>query len=301
MSRTGKNRGKTGSYFLQRCKAKSSRFFLMILGTALMATGINIIYEPLSMVTGGFSGIAIIVSKMTVSFHGGVPVWLTTLLLNLPLFAWAVKQRGFSYMKDMILSSFVFSFWLSVIPTFPLQETDYLMAALAGGALNGAGLALVFMKGMSTGGTDLLSSLLQWHLPHMSVAQILRFIDGAIVVLGIGIFGLRTGLYSIIAVYITTKVMDGILEGLKYAKMVYVISSSDEMISKSIIHDLDRGVTGIDVRGMYSGKERTMLLCIVSRKEVIHLTEIVEQNDKDAFVIVTDAREVMGEGFMRRS
>ena len=135
----------------------------------------------------------------------------------------------------------------------------------------------------------------------MSVAQILRFIDGAIVVLGIGIFGLRTGLYSIIAVYITTKVMDGILEGLKYAKMVYVISSSDEMISKSIIHDLDRGVTGIDVRGMYSGKERTMLLCIVSRKEVIHLTEIVEQNDKDAFVIVTDAREVMGEGFMRRS
>lgn len=304
MSRREKNRKRTGSYFFSITRSVlrkgQGRYLFMMLGTALMATGINIVYEPLSMVTGGFSGLAIIVSKVTSFFYGGIPVWLTTFVLNIPLFIWAGKQRGFSYMRDIICSSVSFSFFLSVIPSFPVAETDYLMAALVGGALNGAGLALVFMQGMSTGGTDLLSSLLQRSIPYISVARILMLIDGAIVVLGIGIFGLKTGIYSVIAVFVTTRVMDGILEGIKYAKMVFVISTKADEISRLVIHELDRGVTGMEVRGMYSGKRKEMLLCIVSRKEVIRLTEFVEKCDKEAFIIVTDAKEVMGEGFMSR-
>lgn len=304
MSRREKGRKRTGSYFFSVGRSilrrGQGRYLFMMLGTALMATGINIVYEPLSMVTGGFSGLAIIVSKVTAFFYGGIPVWLTTFVLNIPLFIWAGKQRGFSYMRDIFCSSVSFSFFLSVIPSFPVEETDYLMAALVGGALNGAGLALVFMQGMSTGGTDLLSSLLQRSIPYISVARILMLIDGAIVILGIGVFGLKTGIYSVIAVFVTTRVMDGILEGIKYAKMVFVISSKADEISRLVIHELDRGVTGMEVRGMYSGKRKEMLLCIVSRKEVIRLTEFVEECDKEAFIIVTDAREVMGEGFMNR-
>lgn len=292
MSLLRKNWVHTSSFFRH-----TKSYMIAILGTGLMAMGINLVYEPLSMVTGGFSGIAIIVLRIS----SGIPVWVTTTALNIPLVIWAWKQQSFSYMKNTLIAAASFSFFLSLIPQIDVVGEDYLMAALVGGVLNGVGLALVFSQGMSTGGTDLLGSLVHPYLAHMSVARLLMIIDGIVVLLGIGIFGLRTGLYAIIAVYVTTKVMDGILEGLKYAKMVFVITDHQETIAKVILHEMDRGVTGLRVRGMYTGKTTGMLLCIVSRKEVIRLTQIVEDKDPTAFVIVSDVREVMGEEFVKRS
>jgi uncharacterized membrane-anchored protein YitT (DUF2179 family) len=266
-----------------------------------MAVGVNMIYEPLSMVTGGFSGFAIVIKPFTsYLIKGGIPVWVITTLLNVPLFIAAGCQKGIQYVKDTIFAVVCFTAAMAVIPIYPVVEEDYLMAALIGGAVSGFGLALVFAQKMSTGGTDLLSTLLQKYIPHITIAKILFFIDSLIVVFGIGAFGLRNGLYAIIAVFVTSKVMDGILEGLKFAKMAIIISESGEQIGKQVMEKLERGVTGLSVRGMFSGKNRMMLLCVVSRKEVVKVKEIVSFVDETAFVIVTDVREVKGEWIVKK-
>lgn len=274
-------------------------YLLVTAGTFFMACGINIIYEPLAMVTGGFSGIGIIVKRvMENSFGVSVPVGLTNLLLNVPLFIVAAKLKGGRFLKRTIYASLCFSVALLIIPSFAVTEKDYLMAAVLGGALNGVGIGLVFSRNTSTGGSDLLSTLLGRWCPGMSVSQLLIIIDGLIVLGGMYFFGIHTGLYSIVAVFVTGKVSDALVDGFKFAKVAYIISEYPEKISQEIMHSLERGVTGLDGKGMYSGNQKNILMCVVNKKEVVRLKEIVKNADKSAFIIVTDAKEVFGEGFL---
>ena len=134
-----------------------------------------------------------------------------------------------------------------------------------------------------------------------SVPAILTIIDGLIIGIGALVFGIGNALYAIIAVFITAKVSDGILEGLKFAKMAYIISDEYDQIAQAIMTSLDRGVTGLSSTGMYSNKERKMLFCVVSKKEIVKITEIAKKIDPNSFVIVNDVREVMGEGFIEYS
>ena len=162
------------------------------------------------------------------------------------------------------------------------------------------GIGLVFLGGGTTGGTDMLAAIIQKYMRHYTIAQIMQFIDGSIVLVGMYVFGIRKGLYAIIAVYLVTKVSDGLIEGLKFSKAVHIITDKPEAIARMIIHDLDRGVTGISAKGMYSGQEKLMLYCVVGKKELVQLKEKIDEIDPKAFVIVGDAREVHGEGFIER-
>ena len=138
-----------------------------------------------------------------------------------------------------------------------------------------------------------------WPLvPGVSISELLIVVDGIIVVAGMGFFGMQTALYSIVAVFITGKVSDALLDGLKFAKMAYIISDSPLVISSAIMNELNRGVTGLKGTGMYSGNNKNVLMCVVSKKEVVKLMEIVKNADKNAFIIVTEAKEVLGEGFV---
>lgn len=275
------------------------KYMTIITGSILMALGVNLIYEPLGLVTGGLSGLAIVVKELTELFlDSGLPVWLFTVLTNIPLFLLSFKVLGLKTMFNVFLGTLAYILALLVIPIYDFHFDDLLLASVVGGAISGAGLGLVFSASGSTGGTDLVATLIQKFKPHMSVPAILTIIDGAIIVLGAIVFGLGNALYAIIAVYITAKVSDGILEGLKFAKMAYIISDEYEQIAQAIMTKMDRGVTGISSTGMYSSKERKMLFCVVSKKEIIRITEIAKQIDPKSFVIVTDAREVMGEGFI---
>lgn len=279
-------------------KTKVSHYLLIIIGTFLMAASVNLVYDPLDMVTGGVTGLAIVIKKITsVWIKGGVPIWLTNLLLNIPLFLAAWLVRGKTFLKNTFFATVSLTVALYIVPTFDIVYQDYLLAAVFGGVLGGIGLGLVFMTLSSTGGTDLLAMVLHKFMPYYTVPQILTVIDGLIVFAGVISFGLTKALYAIIAVYITTKVSDSLLEGLKFAKMAYIISDHYEEIAQMILKDLDRGVTGISATGMYSNKEKKMLFCVVSKKEIVELTDIVAKIDPKAFIIVSDAREVMGEGF----
>ena len=276
-------------------------YLMIIVGTGLMSLAINSVFDAAGMVTGGFSGIAIIIKAWTKNLiEGGIPLWVTNGVLNLPLFVIAWKVRGFSFIKRAILGEISLSVWLAIQPVWNLAGNDLLLSALYGGVIQGVGIGLVFLGGGTTGGTDMMAAIIQKFLKHYSIAQIMQVIDAMVVLVGMYVFGVHKALYAIIAVYLVTKVSDGLIEGLKFSKAAYIITGKPKEISDMIINDLDRGVTGINARGMYSGQDKLMLFCVVNKKEIIMLKEKVDKIDPDAFVIVTDAREVHGEGFIEK-
>ena len=276
-------------------------YLMIIVGTGLMSLAINSVFDAAGMVTGGFSGIAIIIKAWTKNLiEGGIPLWVTNCVLNLPLFVIAWKLRGFSFIKRAILGEISLSVWLAIQPVWNLAGNDLLLSALYGGVIQGVGIGLVFLGGGTTGGTDMMAAIIQKFLKHYSIAQIMQVIDAMVVLVGMYVFGVHKALYAIIAVYLVTKVSDGLIEGLKFSKAAYIITGKPKEISDMIINDLDRGVTGINARGMYSGQDKLMLFCVVNKKEIIMLKEKVDKIDPDAFVIVTDAREVHGEGFIEK-
>ena len=276
-------------------------YLMIIVGTGLMSLAINSVFDAAGMVTGGFSGIAIIIKAWTKNLiEGGIPLWVTNCVLNLPLFVIAWKVRGFSFIKRAILGEISLSVWLAIQPVWNLAGNDLLLSALYGGVIQGVGIGLVFLGGGTTGGTDMMAAIIQKFLKHYSIAQIMQVIDAMVVLVGMYVFGVHKALYAIIAVYLVTKVSDGLIEGLKFSKAAYIITGKPKEISDMIINDLDRGVTGINAKGMYSGQDKLMLFCVVNKKEMIMLKEKVDKIDPDAFVIVTDAREVHGEGFIEK-
>lgn len=280
-----------------RIKAKNS--LIVILGSMLMALGINFFFEPMRLVTGGVSGFAIIVKGLTQEIMDtGIPVWLTNLVINVFLFAGSYRILGKTFLRNTILGTLVFTGCLYIVPVIDLAKGDLLLACIFGSVLSGAGLGLIFSAGCSSGGTDLLGAILQKYFRHYSVAQMLMVVDGIIVVAGAFVFGIDAALYAVIAVFITTKVMDAILEGLKFAKLALIISDKDKEISDAILYEMGRGVTLLPARGGYSNEEKSVLLCAVDKKEIVMLMDIVDKNDSKAFMIVTDAREVLGEGFI---
>ena len=274
-------------------------YLFIFMGTGIMALAIQCIFEPIGLVTGGFSGIAIIIRKMTAGIvEGGVPLWLTNLALNVPVFIAALIIKGRKFLGRTVIGTVLLSFWLYVIPQVDLTQGDYMLSAVFGGVITGIGIGFVLLAKATTGGTDMVSALIQKYVRHYSVVQILQVIDGMVVLAGLYVFGLKPALYAIVAIFITSKVSDALMEGMKYSKAAFIITDCYKEIADAIMTQLDRGLTGLDATGMYSGDKKTELYCVVAKKEIVELKDIVAKIDPKAFVIVTDAREVFGEGFL---
>lgn len=280
-------------------KKKLYSYLLILSGTGLMAFAIKSSYDPIGLVTGGFTGIGIMLRRLTAGFiKGGIPIWFTNLVLNIPLLMISYKLKGGRFIGRTVAASLLLSFWLGIILDCDIAGGDYLLASVYGGVLTGAGVGLVLSAQAATGGTDLIATLLHIKLRAYSIAQILQVIDGAIIVAGIYVCGLRASLYAVFSVIIVSRVSDLITEGGKFSKAVYIISDKYEQIADSVMHDMDRGTTLLPAVGMYQREERNMLFCVVSKKEVPALKEYIRNIDARAFVIVTDVREVLGEGFL---
>ena len=277
-------------------------YFLIFLGTGVMAVAITGIYDQIGLVTGGFTGIAIVLKNLTEGIvEGGIPLWLTNLVLNIPVFVYAYIRFGKRFVGRTLFGAMMLSAWLYVIPPIDLAEGDYLLASLFGGVFTGVGFGLVLRAGATTGGTDMVAALIQSGVRHYSVVQIMQLLDGLIVLAGLYVFGLRPTLYAVVAIVVTTKVSDSFLEGFKSSKEALIITNHHEEVAQRLMMELDRGVTGLDAKGMYTHEEKCVLYCVVSRKQIVQVKEIVKDVDPDAFVIVSDVREVLGEGFLEYS
>lgn len=277
---------------------KLSYYIYIIIGTCLMGISYQCIYDQVGLVTGGFTGLGIVIKNLSQAIYpGGIPLWLTNTVLNIPVFILAYMLKGGKFVGRTIFGTAMLSVWLYIIPGIDLTEGDILLAALFGGVFAGAGMGFVLRGNATTGGTDMVAALIQLKLRHLSVVQIMQFLDGAIVVIGMFIYGIRPTLYAVAAIYITTKVSDAILEGFKFSKAAYIITDHYDEIAKRLMMELDRGATGLHATGMYTGNDKCVLYCVVSKKQIVTVKEIVVEIDPDAFVIVSDVREVLGEGF----
>lgn len=268
-------------------------YLLIILGSFIIGFAIKNMYDPVNLVTGGASGLAIIVKSI-----GSVPLWMTNTVVNIPLFFAAYKIKGWKFIKRTLVATASLSVSLYMIPYMPFVTDDLLLASLFGGIVTGVGTGLVLLCHATTGGTDMLAVLLHRKFRHYSIAQIIQFLDAVIVLVGASIFGIRYALYALIAIYALAKITDGMIEGMKFSKQAFIISEKSREIADLIMKDMERGVTALDAVGMYSGLGKQMLFCVVSKKEIVQLREIVEGLDPKAFVIVNDVREVFGEGFI---
>ena len=279
---------------------KLAEYLLIVAGTAVIAVSLQFFLDPDGMVPGGFTGIAIIVKELTKGIvPDGVPLWVTNLILNVPMVPIVLKINGWGFAKRTVVGSLLLSFWLAVIPYVQLmEEPDLFLTSVFGGVSMGIGVGLVFLGKGTTGGTDMCGAILHHFFPYISLPKLMQLLDVVITSVGIMVFGIRIALYSIIVVYLTAKISDRIMEGSTSAKMLYIISDQSALIAEKIIEKLGRGVTGLQGRGMYTNQDKTILICVISPREIARIKDVVLEADSRAFVIVNDSREVLGEGFV---
>ncbi len=272
-------------------------YALIIVGTALVALGITLFITPNKLAAGGISGLSSVIYNIT---HI-LPVGTLVLIINVPLFILGTIFCGRSFGLNTIISTFLLSGWLNlfqwVLGDVRFVAGDYVLSALFGGVIIGAGSGIVFLAGTSTGGTDIIAKLVQLIFRSASIGSILLLVDACIIAFAMIVFrNVQIGLYSVISLFIQTRVMDAILEGVSFAKMVMIVSSRPHEIANEIFK-LPRGVTGIKGEGMYTGSDRTILMCTVRSQQLPVIKDIVRSIDKDAFIIISDVREALGEGF----
>lgn len=275
----------------------------IIIGVSILSLGITWFLAPLGLVAGGVSGISIIVEEVSRRFIGyGIPLYITNILCNVPLFIIAIKQRGFRFAQRSLFAVM----WVSIalwyctyIPNYFNAENDLLLGAIFGGAFFGIGIGMVLRVSTSTGGTDMLASIIKFKYPSFPIVNLIRAIDGVIILGGIFVFGPHKGMYAIISMVVSSYMINTLLSGMHFAKAAFIFSEKHKEISEAVISKLGRGNSAIKTTGMYTGQEKVMLFVVVYPQQVGMLRNIVKEIDPDAFLTITNATEVLGEGFSK--
>ena len=269
-------------------------YVVITLGSILYALAYNIFYAPNLVAMGGLTGLGQVLNALIPV----LPVGTTVFVMNVPLFFLGWKFIGghllVSSLYAMTFSSFAIDV-MDMIYQFPPMDT--MLAAIFGGALLGAGIGLVFAKGATTGGTDLIARLLKLKFAWLPMGTLVLIPDFIVIVLAAVAFGkVESALYGLVSLFITSKVMDMVLYGMDSSKVAYIISDSCKEITDAVMA-MDRGATILHGEGAYSGDEKKVLMVAFKQKEIVPLKEKVNEIDPHAFLIVCDAHDVLGEGF----
>lgn len=266
------------------------RWIFIVIGALLMAIGLNGFLAPHNLVIGGATGISLIVLRIL-----GIPMWFTNLIINLPLLAASIWLKGGKFTKDTLYSTILLSFFMGITENLPYFYTDVLLGTVFGGLISGAGLGLVFKGNSTTGGTDLAAGLVRIFMPHLSMARIMLFMDIVIILLGFFVLGPSAALYAIITVYIISKTIDIVLEGLDFAKAAFIISDKAEEIGIDITKKLRRGATLFNGKGMYTNRDKNMIIVVTASKEIAKLKMLAKETDPKSFIFISDVKEIMGD------
>lgn len=274
----------------------AKRYGLMTVGAFLMAFSVVVYFNPLELVTGGVTGLAILLEHL---FH--IPLWLVNAAVNIPLFIIGYKVLGKLIFYRTVYATVCLSVFLGLIRPLPLLTGDVLVDGLCGGVIMGGGLGLIFLQNASSGGADMTAQIINRRIPHVSVPKLMAIVDGIIILFGIDVFGLRNGIYALIVLFVMTKVSDLVLEGPNHAKLMYIISNEEKALAEYITGQLGRGVTRVPAQGGYTGCPKQMLLCALSSKEMVNVKRKIYELDDRAICFVGDIREAYGEGFTKYS
>lgn len=273
-------------------------YVIITLGSALYSFAFCCWYEPNNLSVGGFTGISQIINH----YFPMIPIGTMSIILNIPLFIIGVKLLGrhllTSTLYCMIISYFMIDA-LNIIYTFP--PSDPLLCAIFGGVMVGASSGIMMLAGATTGGSELAARLLKFRFRHLSIGRLMLVLDLIVITAyTLSFHSLTNALYGIIALYITSVAMDAVIYGSNSAKMAYIISDHAKEINKGLL-ELDHGTTILSGQGGYTGNPEKVLLCVFRSRDIAAIKQLVHDTDKDAFIIVCEAHEVLGEGFSSNS
>lgn len=274
----------------------TKNFILIVLGAYLISLSINMFLLPHKMTTGGASGIATILYYLS-----NIPMGITILAINLPLFVIAIVKLGKKFVIKTIFSTVLLSVFLELFKYDQVIQTtqiDLLMSCIFGGIISGIGLSLTFKAGASSGGSDLLANIIYKLTKIQSLSKVLMGIE-IVIISGVIICfkDINLGLYSIIALFISTKVIDVIFDGIYNTKVATIITKKGDQIVESILSELGRGATITNSIGAHSGEENTTITCVIIRNQIASLKQIIRDNDNRAMMYITNANEAIGKGF----
>ena len=272
---------------------KFRKYFAIILGSIIMALGLDLFLVPSQIAPGGISGLSTVLYYLT-----GVPVGVLIFIINIPIFVFGAKNFSRSYVLHSFLGLILLSVFTSFFESFKPITNDIILSSVFGGAFVGAGAGVVFRFGATTGGTDIVVMLLKKRFKGFSTGNFVALVDAVIVLIAGLVFKTwETVLYSTLSLLVSSYMVDAIVEGVDYAKAVFIVSELPDEIAKSISDKLSRGTTCFMGYSPYTHNEKNTLLCVVRRFEISKLKNIIYETDKNAFVIVTDTKEVLGNGF----
>ncbi len=283
-----------------KVNGKSREFILDllydILGGFLQAIGLHCFIDSIDIAPGGATGLAILLNRLT---H--LPIGTLTLMINIPLliasWVWLGKSRTLKTFKTVLILTFILDF--IVTPYVPIYGGDKLVSCIFGAVMVGASLAVVFMRGSTTGGGDIMAKLLQHFRPHMQTSTAVMMTDLVIIAASMVVFqNIEAGLYGLINMVLGSYVIDMILYGTNKSTMITVMSAHNQEIAEALMEELERGVTFYKSRGAYSNQEGEALICVVDRKQFYKAKKMIYSIDHRAFLIVSEAKEVYGEGFL---
>ena len=269
-------------------------FLIITLGSAIFAVGFSWFFQPNAIASGGLTGFAQIIHHLFPS----IPVGATVIVLNIPLFILGWRLIGGKLLIGSLWAMFISSVIIDLLATLNWQPTDPILASIFGGVAMGLSLGLIIQQGSTTGGTDLLARLLKLPLPWLPMGKLMLALDLTVICATALVFGnLNTALYGLVALFLSTKVLDTVLYGMDTSKVAYIISDNPQQVIQSIAKDLDRGVTILHGTGAYSGQPKNVLMCAFKQRQIVTLKQAVKEVDPNAFLIVCDAHDVLGEGF----
>lgn len=270
----------------------------IIVGTSIFALGFDLFLLPNALNVGGLSGFAMIL----VHVLGFGSVGTVTTLINLPLFIIGGKKIGKTFFAGSLIGMLTLSLAIDIFAVLPVPSVEPLIAVLYGGALCGIGAGIVFVAGASTGGSDIVNRLLKMRYQHIPIGTITMCFDAIVAILtGLVFQDVSRTLYSGIAIFVTGTVLDAVVYRFDYSKVAIIISKEYEQIAKAIGNQLNRGATFLHGQGVYRGEETKVILTAVKRQQIAELKALVAEIDPNAFIIVQEAHQVLGDGFARYS
>lgn len=273
--------------------------FLVTLGSAIYAFGVDAFEIPNGLAAGGLTGLSTIISAVGSEFGIPIPVGFLTILMNVALLTFVVlTMHDWTYVARSIFGILVSGFFTDLFaPLVPQPaQNELLLATIWGGIIVGVGIGIVFRSGGNTGGTDIICQLIA-RKTALPLGTLTIIVDGLIVAASIPVFSLRNALYAAIAMYISGKVIDAVVDGLNTSRVAYIISTKHAQIANEILYRLGRGCTELQARGVWSGNNKPVLMCVLGRSESLRLKAIVAELDPEAIVIVSEVHEAFGEGF----
>lgn len=274
---------------------------LIVSGSVIFAVGVDCFEIPYGLAAGGVTGLATVFSAIAANMGVTLPVGIQTILMNVLLMLVVVRTGSKGYVARTVAGILCCGFFTdALVPFLPVVggEGDLLLCALWGGVITGVGLGLVFRAGGNTGGTDIVAQLLA-RKATMPLGTAIIIVDGAVIAFSATVFSVEQALYAAVAMFICGKVIDAVVDGPRTSRAAYIITDRYKEVEREILDGLDRGCTELSARGAWSGQERPVLFCVLSRSETVRLKEIVAEHDPNAIVFISEVHEAFGEGFKR--